>query len=353
MLGILVALLTPSPGNASGDSAGSNPPPARVAIVHDARASDAFKPEVARVRRMFDAGLQRLAGRTNTSDAWRTFVTTRDVIGIKVFSGPGADAGTRPAVVEAILGSLIDSRFAPSNLLVWDRQRADLRKAGFMDLAARLGVRADGSAELGFDPETHYTPERPVPGQLVYGDLAFGSKAEGAGRRSHFSRLLTAGVTKIISVAPMLNHNTVGTSGHLYSLAQGSTDNFIRFENDLARLVTAVPEICGMPAIADKSTLYVTDALIAQYHGESQGLLHYASVVNEVRLSRDPVALDLLSLRELERLRLAARSPVPRENAQTNQVELLLNAALLELGTAESNHIQIDRLSLPAMPAAE
>ncbi len=339
-------LLLLNADSARPDTTNSALPSPRVCIVHDDHASEAFKPDIARVRTMFDAGLRRLTGRTNTTEAWGTLVSAKDVVGIKVFSGPGADAGTRPAVVEAVVGSLIDARIAPSNILIWDRQRADLRKAGFMELAARLGVRADGSAELGFDSQTHYAPERPVPGLLVFGDVEFGNKGEGVGRRSHVSRLLTDGITKIISVTPMLNHNTVGTSGHLYSLAQGSMDNFIRFENDLAKLATAVPEIYALPPIADKSILHITDALITQYHGESQGLLHYAVMMNELRLSKDPVALDLLSLRDLERIRQAARSPLPRENAYTNQVELLLNAALLELGTAELNQIKTEHLSL-------
>lgn len=311
--------------------------------MHDSGACDAFKPVPARVKALVDLGIQRFSKRTNTTSAWTSLVTTNDVVGIKVYSTPGADAGTRPAVVTAVVEGLIRAGVPPRNIVVWDRQRADLRKAGFMELSEKHGVRVEGSVNIGFDEETSYSPERPVPGQLVYGDVEFGRKGEGVGRRSFVTRLLTKDVTKIININPLLNHNTAGITGHLYSLAHGSVDNFIRFENDLLRLSTAVPEVFALPAIADKVVLNITDGLICQYHGESQGLLHYAVMLNELRFSKDPVALDLLSLRELERVRQAAKTQMPRETSFTNQVELLQNAALLELGVAEIQQISVER----------
>jgi hypothetical protein len=55
-----------------------------------------------------------------------------------------------------------------------------------------------------------------------------GRKGEGVGRRSFVSKLLTQDITKLINVTPMLNHNSAGVTGHLYSLAFGSVDNVYR-----------------------------------------------------------------------------------------------------------------------------
>jgi hypothetical protein len=213
-----------------------------------------------------------------------------------------------------------------------------------MDLAARYGIRVEGSANAGYDEATAYSPERPILGQLVWGDVEFGRKGDGVGRRSFVSRLLTQDITKIISIAPLLNHNTAGVHGHLYSLAMSSVDNFIRFENDLARLSTAVPEIYALPWLSDRVVLNITDALICQYEGEQRGLLHYSAALNELRFSKDPVALDVLSLRELERTRLASNIPIPRYHSLTNQLELLQNAALLELGVSDEGKIKVERV---------
>jgi hypothetical protein len=323
----------------------TRPTLSHVVIIHDPAATDAFKPVTLRVRAMVDSGITNLTGKADLAAAWRTIVGPTDVVGIKVLSAPGADAGTRPSVVAAIIEGLIAARVPLTNIVVWDRQRADLRKAGFAELAERYGTRIEGSANIGFDETVFYSPERPVPAQLVWGDVEFSRKGEGVGRRSFVTRLLTKELTKVICVTPMLNHNAAGVNGHLYSLAQGGVDNFIRFENDLLRLSTAVPEIFALPAISDKVVLCVTDALLCQYHGESQSLLHYSVMLNELRFSKDAVALDYLSLRDMEQVRLSAKTPVPREFSFTNQVELLNNAALLELGTSEIENIKIERRS--------
>lgn len=315
----------------------------RVVIISDPAATEAFKPDADRVRAMVRAGITKLTAKPTPLEAWRSVASSNDIVGIKVFSTPGPDAGTRPAVVAAVIEGLLEARVPASNIIIWDRQRADLRKAGFVELAERYGVQVEGSVNLGFDEEVFYLPERPILGQLVFGDVEFGRKGEGLGRKSFVTRLLTKQVTKVITVTPLLNHNAAGVNGNLYSLAHGSVDNFIRFENDLLRLSTAVPEIFALPAIADKVALNITDALICQYHGESQGLLHYAVMLNELRFSKDAVALDFLSLREMERVRLAAKTSVPRESSLTNQLELVNNAALLELGAAEVENIKIER----------
>jgi hypothetical protein len=319
-------------------------PLSRVVIVHDAGATEAFLPRAERVRQMVERGVKHLTGKVSQPEAWGSLVSPKDIVGLKVFTAPGGDAGTRAAVVGAVIEGLIEAKVPPTNIVIWDKQRADLRRAGFMELAGRYGVRVEGSANAGYDEEATYSPERPMPGTLVFGDVEFGRKGEGVGRRSFVSRLVAKGLTKIINITPLLNHNTAGVSGHLYSLALGSVDNCIRFENDLFRLSAAVPEIYALPWLSDRVVLNITDALICQYQGEQSSLLHYSAALNELRLSTDPVALDYLSLRELERVRSMAGAPVLREYSLTNQVELLQNAALLELGVSEYHRIKIERV---------
>ena len=349
LLGLAVLIFTITPGaNAQANPGrGTAPtPPSRIVVVHHAAATEAFVPQPEKVRQMVQQGLTRLTGKPTVSDAWRTMVSPKDIVGIKVFTAPGRDAGTRATVVEAVVEGLIQAKHPASNILIWDKQRADLRRAGYMELAARYGVRVEGSADAGYDETTAYTPDRPMPGQLVYGDLEFGKKGDGVGRRSFVSKLVVKGMTRIINITPLLNHNTAGVSGHLYSLALGSVDNSIRFENDLFRLSVAVPEIYALPTLSDRVILNITDALICQYQGEQSGLLHYSTTLNELRFSKDPVALDSLSLRELERIRVS-NVPTLREHSLTNQLELLHNAALLELGVSEEPRIKVERVHLP------
>ena len=143
----------------------------------------------------------------------------------------------------------------------------------------------------------------------------------------------------MINITPLLNHNVAGVSGNLYGLAAGSVDNFTRFEADPDRLAAAVPEICALPALNERVVLNIVDALICQYAGGERGLLHYSASLNQLRLSRDPVALDVLSLQELKRQRdLAGATEIPFTS------ELYNNAALLELGISETSKIDIELL---------
>jgi hypothetical protein len=77
--------------------------------------------------------------------------------------------------------------------------------------------------------------------------------------------------------------------------------------------------------------------LICQYEGGERGLLHYSATLNQLRFSRDPVALDVLSIQELERQRQAAHAPPVKPS-----LKVYSNAALLQLGTDDLRRIQVD-----------
>ena len=287
-------------------------------------------------------GIEKLTGKTNVAEAWGALVSTQDVVGIKVYSAPGAGSGTRPSVVECVVRGLLAANVPPKNIIIWDRQKSDLRLAGYYDVAERLGVQVEGAANAGFDEEVFYNPDAPIIGQLIYGDLEFDRKGQGVGRKSFLSKLVSKRLTKIINVTPLLNHNTAGVCGNLFSLAMGSVDNVRRFEVSTRRLAEAVPEIYALPLLGDRVVLNITDALICQYHGEQHSLLHYSVALNELRFSKDPVALDLLSLRELDRQRQAAKDAPPSLSI-SNHVQLIENAALLELGTGDAGRLRIER----------
>lgn len=314
-------------------------PRAFVVTTQDPRATDSFRPRLDRVRLMVNRAMTNLTRQATVPDAWRSLVSTQDVVGVKVFSAPGPNSGTRPAVVAAVVEGLLAAGLPPNRIMVWDRQITDLRLAGFAELAEQYGIRLAGSAQAGWDANVFYNPDSPILGNLVWGDLEFGKKDAGVGRKSFVSTLLSREITKIINVTPLLNHNQAGVSGHLYSLATGSVDNLLRFESSPETLATAIPEICSLPPLGDHVVLNLTDALICQYEGGERGLLHYSVVLNQLRFSRDPVALDVLSIQELDRQRQAALAITVKAN-----LTLYSNAALLQLGVDDLRRIQVDTL---------
>jgi uncharacterized protein (DUF362 family) len=311
-----------------------------VVIVEDAQAIDAFRTRQQPIREMVSEGITNLTRTATVPEAWRTIVSTQDVVGIKVFSTPGANSGTRPAVVAAVVEGLLAAGVSPKHIVVWDRQLTDLRLAGYFDLANRYGIRISGSQQVGYDENVYY--DMPLPSTLIWGDLEFGKKGGSIGRKSFVTKLLTQEISKIINITPLLNHDVAGVTGNLYSLAMGSVDNTVRFEREAEHLAQAVPEIYALTNLSDHVVLNITDALICQYEGEERGLLHYSAVLNQLRFSRDPVALDLLSLKELDSQRRAANAPKVKPNP-----DLYDNAALLWLGVANTNQIDIERLTIP------
>ena len=303
----------------------------------DPEATETFRARDEVVRGMVDRALRHFSGKPSLAEAWRSLVSTQDTIGIKVYSLPGPYSGTRPAVVAAVVEGLLAAGLPPKQIIIWDRELSDLRAAGFLKLRDEYGVRVCGSADAGYDEKVFY--DTALIGNLVAGDLEFGKKGRGIGRKSYVSKLVSGEITKIIVVSPLLNHNQAGVSGILYSLTLGSVDNCVRFESDPARLATAVPEIYALPILSDRVAVCIVDALICQYEGNERGLLHYSAILNELRVSRDPVALDRLSLEELNRQRQTVRAP-----AGYNNWQLYTNAALLELGVNDLKKIQVEHL---------
>ena len=270
---------------------------------------------------------------------WKTLLTPEDIVGIKVYSASSGNSGTRVESVSAVVKSLVLAGIEPDRIIVWDRRLGDLRAGGFLALEQTLGVRVRAAADSGYSDDAFY--ETPLIGKLEWGDKEFGVEAEGVGRKSHVAKLVSDQMTKIISIAPAMNHNMTGTAGNLVSLALGSVDNTARFRAEARRLATAVPEIYAMEQISDRVVLCITDALICQFEGEKRGLLHYSVPLGEIRVSQDPVALDVLVIDDIQRLRKQSQNG----ELSTNQ-ELYRNASLLQLGTSNPRAILVERFSI-------
>jgi Domain of unknown function (DUF362) len=315
---------------------------ARVVIAQGKNLFDAFLPHEDAVENLFNAGLTQFTSTANAADAWRSLVSSNDTVGIKVFAEPGPLTGTRPTVVAAVVRGLMAAGIAPGKIIIWDRHSEDLRNAGFFSLARKLGVDCAGAVESGFDTNTFYLPDAPVIGALVWGDVEFGNTNKDVGKKSFVSKLVSQRLTKIISIAPLINENYAGTCGHFFGLALGSVDNVRRFEYNGNRLATALPEIYALPAVGDKVVLCVTDALLGQYEGGPENYLQYATIRQQLWFSRDPVALDTLALKELSRERkLAEVTPLP------SNFEIYTNATLLQLGISDPAKIQLQAINVP------
>src|SRR6266700_399249 len=129
---------------------------ARVVMVEEPDATVTFNAQPGKIPPMIQRGLTRLTGTATVKAAWLSLVSTQDTVGVKVFSVPGPTSGTRPAVVDAVVRSLLAAGLPPKQIVVWDKHLADLRQAGFFELAERYGVRVAGGGEAGYEAKYSY-----------------------------------------------------------------------------------------------------------------------------------------------------------------------------------------------------
>jgi hypothetical protein len=308
-----------------------------ISVITDDKATRAFDPQIEVVDTMVAKGIMHLTGAPNPSQAWLSLVSTNDTIGLKVFSLPGRIVGTRPAVVRAVVKQLLEAQVPRHQIIIWDKRLSDLRRAGFIALGRELGVPVKGALEEGYDDQNFY--DTALIGRLIWGDLEFGLEVDGVGRKSFASKLMSEQITKIILISPLLNHNLIGVSGNLFSLAMGSVDNTLRFESNAENLSIAVPELFAQPLLGDRVALSIMDALISQYLGEKECLLHYSKITNQLWFGLDPLALDTYALEILKDQRKQAKIVAPKSDC-----DLYSNAAILELGTNDLSKIRIEQI---------
>src|SRR6187399_2755181 len=79
---------------------------AQIICVENSGATSTYQANAEVVQAMVDCGLTNFTGKPDINAAWRSLVSTQDVVGIKVFSEPGL-TGTRPAVVAAVVLGLL------------------------------------------------------------------------------------------------------------------------------------------------------------------------------------------------------------------------------------------------------
>jgi len=171
--------------------------------------------------------------------------------------------------------------------------------------------------KAGFDTNTFYLPDSPVIGALVWGDVEFGITNKNSGKKSFVSSLVSQRLTKMISVAPLINENFAGVCGHLFSLTLGSVDNTRRFEGDTDRLSVTLRKLDALPVIGGPrgAARHRTRCSWARYQGGPAGYLQYSFKVGQLWLSRDPVALRRAGAegtrpRTRRRRRAAAQEPI-------------------------------------------
>jgi len=329
---------------ASGFGQGPQPAgtPSIVYAVHDPDAIREYKTNPRVVREMVNRLVLAATGQPDVARAWASLVSPSDRIGIKISAAGGELFTTHHDVVSAIVDGLVAAGHSRGGIIVWDRSLGGIKEAGY-----RPGI--DGYQLRAIAPRNGYDPKAvlsaPLIGNLVWGDLDYRSyegkmpllsDTENTSNVSHFSKIISTEVTKIINVPVMSSSEMNGIAGCIYNVTIPNIDNWRRFAQGSRFGAESLAEIYNDPVLAKKVAFNLMDGLVAQYAGGPQSQPNYAVHDATLYASKDPVALDAVALRRLEQWR--ARASLPPIGSAADYVGF---ASQLGLGNSAPNRIEV------------
>ena len=306
-----------------------------VYAAKDPAAIKEYRTNPAVVRGMVNRLVLAVTGQHDLAHAWGSLVAPDDKIGIKISGAGGELFTTHRDIVNAVVDGLVAAGHARNSIVVWDRSLGGIKDAGYRPDAEGYQIKSIAPRD-GYDPKAMFTA--PLGGKLIWGDLEFRSDRgtvplmsdqDTTSDDSHFARILSSEVTKVINIPVMSDSATCGIAGCLYNMTLPNIDNWRRFASGRWGN-TAIAEIYRMPIVGQKVVLNIMDGLVAQYAGaprpEPNFAVHHATIL----ASKDPVAIDALTVRQLEEWRAKARFAPIAPLAQHVQA-----AGQLRIGNAE------------------
>jgi uncharacterized protein (DUF362 family) len=286
------------------------PTPSIVYSVHDRGSIKDYKTNPRVVHEMVNRLVLSATGQSDVAKAWASLVSPSDRIGIKICAAGGDLFTTHHDIVNAIVDGLVAAGHPRGSIIVWDRSLGGIKGAGY-----RPGI--DGYKLKAIAPHEGYDPKAvlsaPLIGKLVWGDFDYVgdvtkmpilSDTENTSNVSHFSKIVSTEVTKIINVPVMSISETNGIAGCIYNMTIPNIDNWRRFAQGSRFGAESLAEIYANPVIAKKVVFNLMDGLVAQYAGGPQPQPNYALHHATLYASRDPVALDATALKRLEEWRV-------------------------------------------------
>src|SRR5512133_2072186 len=318
------------------------PTPSIVYAVRNEDSIRQYKTSPHIVREMVNRLVMAVTGESDVAKAWGSLVSPSERVGIKISPAGGELFTTHHDSVNAIVDGLAAAGHPRSSIVVWDRSLGGIREAGYRPSVDGYQVKAIAPHD-GYDAKA--TQSAPVVGKLVWGDFDYVgdtgkmpllADAEATSNVSHFSKIISSEVDKVINVPVMSVSETNGIAGCIYNMTIPNIDNWRRFAQGSRFGAESLAEIYANPIIAKKVVFNLMDGLIAQYAGGPQPQPNYAVHHGTLYASKDPVALDAIALKRLEKWRK------PGSLRPVGSVAAYIDfASQLGLGNSATNRIEV------------
>lgn len=245
------------------------------------------------VREMIAQGLRGLTGASDAREAWRSFFSPSDVVGIKVNCSGAPGVMSSPEVVSEIVRSLMDIGLPASQIWIYERfpdQMAAVRYDQYVPQGVHVdGIEKSRGSVSGYDPAT-------------YVEVDFFGEDD---TRSMLVRHVSQRFTKIVNVPNMKDHGASGVTGCLKNIAYGSFSNVARSHRDSkTNTLSFIGTLAMVEPLRSKTVLQIMDGLRGVWHGgpfvhESR----FRFYPKQMMFGTDPVAIDRLLLDVIEEKR--------------------------------------------------
>lgn len=266
--------------------------------------------------RMYDRGIGLLTDQADTAAGIRALFSPSDRVGVKINTIAGRELTSLPDVTLPFARLFSRIGIPEKNVVIWDRTNRELKAAGYSLNAAGGGLRILGTdtAGAGYGPEL-----------LIHRSIG-----------SRFSAVLTDLVTASVSFAVLKDHGLAGVTAGLKNYF-GAIHNPNKYHDQ--NCDPFVAELFDSPPVRTRHRLTVLDALVVQCHRGPSYHARWAETAETLVFGTDPVAVDAVGWRLLERLRKGKGLPTLEEEERPPRY--LLTAERMGLGRAAEADIRI------------
>jgi uncharacterized protein (DUF362 family) len=255
----------------AGQSSGAK---SKVVIASDAQlyganSGTSSMPDSARVQKLLDRAMQSFYDVGDPVKPWKKIVRPGEVVGLKVNTIAGPGLSTHKALVDAICERLKQAGVKASDIVIWDRQNAELERVGFQ-------LTNDGNREriVGSDDKSAGYEEQ----DSVYGSV-----------NTRFSKLLTRTCQCMINLPVLKDHGISGVTLAMKNM-YGVINNPYKFHDN--NCSPYIADLNMLPEIRKKFRLVICDAMTGCYEGGPSFHPQYTWQHNSLLVAADWVALD-------------------------------------------------------------
>jgi len=232
----------------------------------------------ARMQSLLDRAMQAHFDRNNAIDAWKKLVRPGESVGLKVNALGGRAVSTNLQLVQAICERLQHAGIKPSDIVIWDRDTAELEHAGFPIAIGGNRVQCYGTDRVDYEQDLS----------------AWGSVG------SRLSKILTQRTGVLINLPVLKDHDGAGVTIGMKNL-YGAIHNPNKYHPNGCNPYIA--DLNMLPEIRTRLRLTLCDATTVIYEGGPAFKPEHSWHMNGLLASTDPVALDYIGWQIIERKR--------------------------------------------------